>query len=65
MVVDIQSNACDLFDPDIASTTLVDAEQNFLYCTKNLSEMAISTFIKQHTCKLNQFCALAGLKPID
>ncbi|CAB4020160.1 transient receptor potential cation channel subfamily M member 6-like, partial [Paramuricea clavata] len=58
MVVDIQGNGYDLFDPEIASTELVDADMNYLYCTGNLSDVAISAFIRQHKC--NRYCVLAG-----
>ena len=62
MVVDIQGNGYDLFDPEIASTELVDADMNYLYCTGNLSDVAITAFIHQHKC--NQYCVLAGLDPL-
>ena len=62
MVVDIQGNGYDLFDPEIASTELVDADMNYLHCTGNLSDVAISAFIRQHKC--NRYCVLAGLEPL-
>ena len=63
MVVDIQGNGYDLFDPEIASTELVDKDMNYLYCTGNLSEVAISAFVNQHKC--NRYCVLAGLVPLN
>ena len=62
MVVDIQGNGYDLFDPEIASTELVDKDMNYLYCSGNLSDVAISAFVSQHKC--NRYCVLAGLEPL-
>lgn len=64
MLVDIQGNGFDLFDPEIASTNLLDeADQQYLYCTGNLSQLAISTFVSNHTC--NVFCGIIGLPLIE
>lgn len=64
MLVDIQGSGFDLFDPEIASTNLMDAtDKQYLYCTGNLSEVAISTFVNEHTC--NIFCGLLGLPAIE
>ena len=62
MLVDLQGSGCKLFDPEIASKELFDEENKFLYCTGNLSELAISNFIAAHTC--NTFCRLVGLMPL-
>ena len=62
MLVDIQGNNYDLFDPEIASTDLMDSDRELLYCTGNLSELAISNFLKNHKC--NAFCAMLGLSPM-
>ena len=62
MLVDLQGSGCKLFDPEIESKELLDEENKFLYCTGNLSELAISNFIAAHTC--NTFCRLVGLMPL-
>ena len=55
MLLDIQGCGYSLFDPEIASTKLVDDEDNeILFTVGNLSEQAISTFIKEHLC--NPYC---------
>lgn len=64
MLVDIQGSGYDLLDPEIASTDLLDeGDKQYLYCTGNLSKVAISTFVKEHTCRL--FCNLLGLPAIE
>ena len=64
MLVDIQGTGYDLFDPEIASTDLLDEnDKQYLYCTGNLSQLAISTFVKDHTCSV--FCNLLGLPPVQ
>ena len=64
MLVDIQGTGYDLFDPEIASTDLMDEnDKQYLYCTGNLSQLAISTFVKDHTCSV--FCNLLGLPPVE
>ena len=64
MLVDIQGTGYDLFDPEIASTDLLDeTDKQYLYCTGNLSQVAISTFVKDHTCSV--FCNLLGLPAIE
>lgn len=64
MLVDIQGSGYYLFDPEIASTDLLDeGDKQYLYCTGNLSKVAISTFVKEHTCSL--FCNLLGLPAIE
>ena len=50
MLADIQGTGYDSFDPEIASTDLLDVtDKQYLYCTGNLSQVAISTFVKDHT----------------
>ena len=64
MLVDIQGTGYDLFDPEIASTDLLDeTDKQYLYCTGNLSQVAISTFVKDHTCSV--FCNLLRLPAIE
>ena len=53
MLLDIQGCGYRLFDPEIASTTLMDGNE-ILFTTGNLSKEAIDTFIKEHVC--NVYC---------
>lgn len=63
MLVDVQGNGYKLFDPEIASVELFDKSQKFMYCTGNLSELAIQNFVSKHKC--NEFCILIGLKGLQ
>ena len=58
MVLDIQGTAHKVYDPEIASSELVDNEE-FLFCTANLSQTAIDDFITSHDC--NIYCKSLGL----
>ena len=62
MLVDLQGSSYTLFDPEIASKQLLDEHNQFLYCTGNLSELAINNFTVAHTC--NFHCQLLGRKPL-
>ena len=53
MLLDIQGCDYKLFDPEIASTTLMDGNE-ILFTTGNLSKEAIDTFIREHVC--NVYC---------
>ena len=61
MVVDIQG--CDhfLFDPEIASKELRSNEE-FFFCTGNLSISAINNFIESHKC--SWYCELLQLSEL-
>ena len=60
MLLDIQGRMYALFDPEIASATLlIDSE--YLFGVGNLTSEAITAFIENHVC--NKFCALFELKP--
>ena len=60
MLLDIQDSIYTLFDPEIASATLlIDSE--YLFGVGNLTSEAITAFIENHVC--NKFCALLELKP--
>ena len=67
ILVDIQGSGNDMFDPEIASVDLFseekEGEKEIMYCTGNLTKMAIKKFISQHKCNL--FCELAGLNELD
>ena len=56
MVVDIQGCNYTMFDPEIASKEIQKA---LGFCTGNLSEAAIDTFITAHNCKV--YCDLLNL----
>ena len=56
MVLDIQGADYSLCDPEIASSQLVDDNDNILFCNGNLSSQAIDTFVSQHVC--NKFCKM-------
>ncbi|CAB4026843.1 transient receptor potential cation channel subfamily M member 6-like [Paramuricea clavata] len=62
MVVDIQGSSYQLYDPEIATSSLYDDSQ-FLFCTGNLAHIAIENFISKHKC--TTFCTLAGLSPLS
>ena len=53
MLLDIQGCGYRFFDPEIASTTLMDGNE-ILFTTSNLSKEAIDTFIKGDVC--NVYC---------
>ena len=60
MVVDIQGVDCTLCDPEIATSELLDSEDNSIrFCCGNLSSEAINKFKEEHIC--NRFCDLLGL----
>ena len=64
MVVDIQGVDHKLFDPEIATSTLCDADdKSILFCCGNLSVTAINKFKAGHTC--NKFCKMLDLKDIN
>ena len=56
MVLDIQGAKYWLCDSEIASSQLVDDDENILFCNGNFSSQAIDTFMLQHVC--NKFCKL-------
>ncbi|XP_078368275.1 myosin heavy chain kinase A-like [Oculina patagonica] len=60
MVVDIQGVDYTLFDPEIATSELLDnADQSIFFCCGNLSSQAIEKFKTEHIC--NKFCDLLKL----
>ena len=62
MLVDLQGSGHELYDPESASKDLKDDDHKLMYCTGNLSKVAITTFIKAHKC--NVFCRLLGFEPL-
>lgn len=62
MPLDVQGSGENLYDPEIASTNLLDEKKELMYCIGNLSKQATNTFIKQHEC--NKFHRMVGVMPI-
>ena len=60
MVVDIQGVGHQLFDPEIATSTLMDDDMSIFFCCGNLSTQAITKFKAVHVC--NKFCNMLELK---
>lgn len=60
MVTDIQGVNYLLCDPEIASAKLLDDDDSsILFCSGNLSDVAINNFFVKHSC--NKFCHLLEL----
>ena len=51
-----------LYDPEIATAQMLDSDEKFLFCARNLNVLAIATFVKTRVC--NKFCHLLGLKQL-
>ena len=62
MVVDIQGVGNLLFDPEIASRE-ISTNEEYLFCTGNLSNNAITNFTEKHKC--NFYCQLLDLPAIQ
>ena len=62
MLLDLQGTGYNLYDPEIATTTLVDNDEVF-FCAGNLGTSAIDVFKIDHKC--NKYCAMLKLRPID
>lgn len=63
MVVDIQGVDYTLCDPEIATSELMDSEDNSIrFCCGNLSSQAIDRFKEEHIC--NKFCDLLELEKL-
>ncbi|XP_031556854.1 myosin heavy chain kinase D-like [Actinia tenebrosa] len=60
IVVDMQGSGYNLYDPEIASTTLVK-DGEVLFTAGNLSKQAINNFLNSHV-KCNDYCDFLGLK---
>ena len=60
MLLDIQGANYNLYDPEIASSDLIDVDTQELYfCCGNCSTFGIQNFLKSHVC--NDFCKLMDL----
>lgn len=61
MVVDILGVDHNLFDPEVASSTLIDDnDKKTFFCCGNLCTDAIDRFKVEHVC--NKFCRMLKLK---
>ena len=58
MLSDIHGSGYTLYDPEIASSTPTE-DGEYLFCAGNLSNIAIHTFVANHTCKY--YCKIVGL----
>ena len=64
MLLDLQGNDYRLYDPEIATTTLMDDIDNETYfCAGNLSINAIKNFLSLHQC--NKYCLMLGIKNLE
>ena len=61
MVLDIQGTGHKLYDPEIASSELVENDE-FLFSTGNLSQTAIDCFVSCHHC--NIYCKSLHLQEL-
>ena len=59
--MDVQGVGCNLFDPEIASASLI-VNDELMFAAGNLSQQAINNFIASHTC--NFFCKCLDLVPL-
>ena len=59
MLLDMQGSKYTLYDPEIATTDLCDADGEVHFCSKNLSEDTIKQFFEGYTC--NKFCKIPRL----
>lgn len=64
LLVDVQGSGYDFFDPEIASDDLYDTDTDeILYCTGNLSKLAITNFTQKHKC--SKYCNIVQLQPLN
>ena len=61
IVLDIKGVDHNLFEPEVASSTLIDSnDKTILFCCGSLSTDAIDRFKEEHVC--NKFCQMLKLK---
>ena len=63
MLLDIQGSDYNLYDPEIATKEQFDEENEWYFCSGNLSSFAIDNFILQHKC--NRYCDMLKLKNMN
>ena len=59
IILNIQGSDHTLYDPEIATSDLFDGDHEMLFCSGNLSKVAIKNFVEDHGC--NKYCRSAGL----
>lgn len=60
MLLDIQGMDYKLFDPEIATTQVMDEDNHeVFFCCGNCSTVGIDAFLACHKC--NKFCTMMGL----
>ena len=62
IILYIQGSDHTLYDPEIATSDLFDGDHEMLFCSGNLSKVAIENFVKDHSC--NKYCRSAGLRKL-
>ena len=60
MLFDLQGNMYNFYDPETATSDLFDGEGEIYFCSGNLSELAISNFVKEHVC--SGYCGMLALE---
>ena len=49
-----------MYDPEIDTSELLDGEGQIYFCSGNLSELAVSNFVKEHVC--SKYCEMLALE---
>ena len=62
MLLDIKGSMHNLYDPEIATSELFDGEGEIYFCLGNLSEHAVSNFVKEHVC--SGYCEMLALEDL-
>ena len=63
ILLDIQGSIYNLYDhPEIDTSKLFSGEGEFYFCSGNLSEFAISNFVKEHVC--SGYCGMLALETL-
>ena len=64
MLLDLQGAGYRLYDPEIATSTLIDDNDNeTFFCAGNLSVNAIDNFLSLHQC--NRYCSMLGIENFE
>ena len=62
MLFDLLGNMYNFYDPETATSDLFDGEGEIYFCSGNLSELAISNFVKEHVC--SGYCGMLALETL-
>ena len=60
MLLDLQGSEYELYDPEIATTTLLSENDEVYFCCGNLSTISIDEFNANHKC--NKYCDMIHIK---